>query len=207
MTGKTEMISISGGLSAAIPEVFMQNCVLSEKLSVFHRMNELVRPGGIVFFGSTGASCLPLGEINQEFDVDLHVYNSSIEGLLAADAESVLEACVIELQPSRVFLMLGDADVVRADFDAEGFLEKYRWLLYTLHNSCRASLHIVSVLSEDPAVPFVNRKLKALAEETGCVYVDGYVPAVSPKPVHHLLSVLCAYMRSGPIRFVQAMGI
>lgn len=185
----------------------MQTCEVSEKLSVYHHMNKLVRSGGIVFFGSTAASRLPLGEVNQDFDVDLPVYNRSVEGLLAADAERALEACVIELQPSRVFLMLGDTDVMQADFDPDVFLEKYRWLLYTLHNRCRASLYIVSVLGEDPAIPAVNRKLKKLAEETGCLYVDAGIPASSSGTVSRILSVFRAYMYQTSIPFTLAMGI
>lgn len=185
----------------------MGTCEVSEKLSVFHQMNVPARAGGIVFFGSTASSRLPLGELNQDFDIDLPVYNRSIEGLRTEKAEAALETCVVELQPSRVFLMLGDADAVRADFDPDVFLEKYRWLLYTLHNRCRASLHIVSVLGEDPVIPAVNRRLKALAEETGCRFVDVSAFSHSPGMLHHLLAVLRFYMNSSPIGFAQAMEI
>jgi len=185
----------------------MDTCEVSEKLNVFHDMNEPARSGGIVFFGSTAAARLPLGEVNQDFDVDLPVYNRSIEGLRTEEAEKALEVCVIELQPSRVFLMLGDADVSRADFDPDMFLEKYRWLLYTLHNRCQASLYIVSVLGTDPMIATVNRKLKKLAEETGCFYVEAGVPASSDRAVSRILSVFRTYMYQTSILFTQAMGI
>ena len=185
----------------------MLNCAIMEKLEQYHQMNEVVRPGGIVFFGSTYASRLPLGEMNQDFDIDLPVYNRSVEKLSVQEAEAAVETCVTELQPSKVFLVLGDADVERRDFQPEAFLESYRWLLYTLHNRCDAVLYIVSALSDAPAACRINRMLEELSAETGCTYVNGLTSCGMLLPVHRLLAMLRACIRSTCIRFEQAMGI
>ena len=185
----------------------MQSCAVMEKLEQYHQMNQVARPGGIVFFGSTYASRLPLGEMNQDFAMDQPVYNRSVETLSVQEAEAAVQNCVIELQPSRVFLMLGDADLEREDFIPEAFLESYRWLLYTLHNRCDAVLYIVSALSDAPGVYQVNRMLEELSAETGCTYVNVHTSCGLLQPVQRLLAVIRAYIHGTCIHFVQAMEL
>lgn len=171
----------------------------------YKHINSVAKHKGIVFLGSSYLDSIPLCELAQDFETELPVYNRSIEGLTIDKVCDKLEGCVLELNPSKVFISIGDEDVKNAELDIKAFIEKYQWMLYTLHSQSHAKIYIVSVLSDEPAALIINEKLKRLAKETGCEYVDAASTIKAEKPVLRLFDVLRFYMRSRPITFSAAM--
>ncbi|MGN0467109.1 MAG: SGNH/GDSL hydrolase family protein [Acutalibacteraceae bacterium] len=172
----------------------------------YSQMNEVAKRNGIVFLGSSYLESIPVNELAQDFETDLPVYNRSVEGLTIDKACDMLDSCVLELNPSKVFISIGDEDVKKSDLDIKSFIEKYQWLLYTLHSRSNAKIYIVSVLSDAPAASLINEKLKKTAKETGCQYVDVSASIKSEKPGIRLFDTLRFYMRSKPITFGAAMS-
>lgn len=171
----------------------------------FRQANEVAKHGGIVFLGSSYLNSVPLCEFAQDFDADLPVYNRSIDGLKIDGAVDSLLECVETLVPSKIFISIGDEDVKDRSIDPKVFIEKYQWMLYSIHSMSNAKIYIVSVLSENPAATLINDRLKALAKETGCDYVDAASAVRSEKPNIKLFDILRFYMRSKPITFGSAM--
>ena len=172
----------------------------------YKQINSVAKHGGIVFLGSSYLGSIPICELAQDFETELPVYNRSIDGLTIDKVCDELESCVLELNPSKVFISIGDEDVKNAELDIKTFIEKYQWMLYTLHSRSRAKIHIVSVLSEEPAALDINERLKRLAKETGCEYVDAASTVKAEKPSLRLFDILRFYMRSRPITFSAAMS-
>lgn len=173
----------------------------------YNEFNEYAKDGGIVIFGSSYASSIPFCELARDFETGETVYNRSIEGLVVADAENYLDQCIVNLNPAKVFISIGDEDMKDPFFDAESFIEKYQWLLYTLHSRCNAKIYIVSVVSKDYRVHLVNDKLKKIAKQSGCQYVDCTGAAGSNSSAVRFFDVLRFYMRSRPISFGQAFSL
>lgn len=171
----------------------------------FKQINEVAKENGVVFFGSTYFDSVPVNELAQDFDTDLPVYNRSVGGLTIDKVSDVLESCVLDLEPSKLFICLGDEDIKSECFSLSDFIEKYQWMLYTLHNRCKAKIYIVSVMSLDPKASAVNERLKRLAAETGCIYVDTQAALKSAKSTLRFFSVLRFFMRKHPITFNEAM--
>lgn len=171
----------------------------------FKQINEVAKENGVVFFGSTYFESVPVNELAQDFDTDLPVYNRSVGGLTIDKVSDVLESCVLDLEPSKLFICLGDEDIKSECFSLSDFIEKYQWMLYTLHNRCKAKIYIVSVMSLDPKASAVNERLKRLAAETGCIYVDTQEALKSAKSTLRFFSVLRFFMRKHPITFNEAM--
>ncbi len=171
----------------------------------FKQINEVAKENGVVFFGSTYFESVPVNELAQDFDTDLPVYNRSVGGLTIDKVSDVLESCVLDLEPSKLFICLGDEDIKSECFSLSDFIEKYQWMLYTLHNRCKAKIYIVSVMSLDPKASAVNERLKRLAAETGCIYVDTQAALKSAKSTLRFFSVLRFFMRKHPITFNEAM--
>ena len=171
----------------------------------FKQINEVAKENGVVFFGSTYFESVPVNELAQDFDTDLPVYNRSVGGLTIDKVSDVLESCVLDLEPSKLFICLGDEDIKSECFSLSDFIEKYQWMLYTLYNRCKAKIYIVSVMSLDPKASAVNERLKRLAAETGCIYVDTQAALKSAKSTLRFFSVLRYFMRKHPITFNEAM--
>ncbi|MGN1194417.1 MAG: SGNH/GDSL hydrolase family protein [Acutalibacteraceae bacterium] len=171
----------------------------------FKQFNEVAKENGVVFFGSTYFESVPVNELAQDFDTQVPVYNRSVSGLTIDKVSDVLESCVLELSPSKLFICLGDEDIKTDSFNLSDFIEKYQWMLYTLHNRCSAKIYIISVMSLDSKAAATNERLKKLADETGCIYVDTQSALKSAKSTLRFFSVLRYFMRNHPITFNEAM--
>ena len=80
---------------------------IQEKTAMFHAVNDITLRGEIVVFGSTFMANFPFYELSQKYMMTNAVYNRSIEGLTLAEAEEILQECVLEIKPGKVFLALG----------------------------------------------------------------------------------------------------
>lgn len=172
----------------------------------YTQMNEFAKQGGVVIFGSSYANSIPFCELAQDFDTDLPVYNRSIDGLKISDAQDKIEECILSLNPSKVFISLGDEDVNKADFNVNNFVEKYQWLLYSLHSQSSAKIYIVSIVSENPKSALINEKLRKIAKQSGCQYVDCGSVLHDKAPGIRFFDIIRFYMRSHPITFGQAFA-
>ena len=89
--------------------------------------------------------------------------------------------------------------------DVDNFISKYEWLLYMIHTKTQAAIYIVSIVSESPTAQRINVKLKTLASQTGCKYVDAVSALESKRPTLRLFELLKVHMRNHPINFADAM--
>lgn len=171
----------------------------TEKLNQYKLLNSIAEQNGSVFFGADWLCAVPLAELAQDNEMAA-IYNRSLQGLTIKDAEQMLETCILALQPGKVFINIGENDIRDAKFDAREFIEKYEWLLYTIHANCKCSIYILSVVTDKYGI--VNEPLKALAEKYGCEYVD--ILACRNSWVQ-FFSKMRFFLRRRPITFCEAM--
>ena len=174
--------------------------------AIFAEMNELAPRDSIVFFGSNHFAELPVNELVHSFHMEENVCNRSIPDVCIDDIAPMLDVCVLDLKPSKVFVNLGDADLENPTFDPAAFLSGYEWLLYTIHTQTKAKIYVVSLMSDSPYAKQVNKKLRALAENDGCDFIDISGAANAQQPDLQLFSILKYYMRSHPMDFCSAMA-
>ena len=126
------------------------------------------------------------------------LYGSTIEQEYATLRE------LLALHPEKVFLNLGEADL---DGDLDGLMEQYEWLLYTLHNHCRAKLYLTGIMQRSPSAVAFNKRLQALAAEDGCTFID-LAPALESENAGLRAFELMRYdMRLHPITLTEAMQV
>ena len=173
--------------------------------TLYTEMNELAPRDSIVFFGSNHFAELPVNELAHSFHLEENLCNRSIPNVCIDDIAPMLDVCVLDLKPSKVFVNLGDADLENPAFDPAAFLSNYEWLLYTIHTQTKAKIYVVSLISDSPFAKQVNEKLKALAENDGCDFIDISSAAGAQQPDLRLFSILKYYLRSHPVDFCSAM--
>ncbi len=171
----------------------------------YEEMNNMSTPDGVVFFGSNTFSQLPVSELAKSYNIQETIYNRSVCDEEISNIIGALDICVLRLSPSKVFINLGDVDIESGDIDINNFIEKYEWILYSIHTKTNADIYVVSLLSNLPVAIDINNKLRALAEETGSHYIDASGIVNSPSPQKHLFELLKLYIRSNPMDFADAM--
>lgn len=183
--------------------------ICKDELNRFHRLNSAAETGCTVFFGSSCFACIPVGELARDLGTDSPVYNRSIDQLTIAEAEEASSECIYPLCPDRIFINLGETDLIRPDFDAAAFLSAYEWLLYTInsHLKGQTQIYIVSILSAHPAAETVNAGLMHLAGETGCTYVDITRAAACESKEVRIFEILRRFLRGRAIHFSEAFQI
>ena len=182
----------------------MNTAILDQK-QIYHEVNTVTGTVQSVIFGTESLSELPVSELVQDFGLNISVCNRSVEEAVLADAFDLLEECVYELHPGKVFLNFGETDLRRSAFDALAFLADYRRLIDAIRSRLNCRVFVISVLSEDAGARQLNEGLMELARKSGCGYVDAQDIFCYEKPRLRLFSELIHHMRDGRISFSDAM--
>lgn len=176
-----------------------------DEMEKYRELNSITEAGGVVLFGSNTFASLPLGELTQAFRITEPIYNRSVRDVRIDQIESYLKVCLYDLNPRKIFVNMGDVDVLDETVDTDNFISKYEWLLYMIHTKTQASIYIVPIVSDIPAALKINQRLKVLASQTGCKYID--IPDVlkAKRPTLRLFEMMKVHMRNHPINFADAM--
>ena len=174
-------------------------------METYREMNSITEAGGVVLFGSNTFAALPVGELAQAFRITEPIYNRSIKDVRIDQIESYLKVCLYDLNPRKIFVNMGDVDILDENADIDNFISKYEWLLYMVHTKTKASIYIVPIVSNSPIAFKMNQRLKALASQTGCKYIDVSGVLESKRPTLRLFEMLKVHMRNHPINFADAM--
>ncbi len=176
-----------------------------DEMETYREMNSITEAGGVVLFGSNTFAALPVGELAQAFRITEPIYNRSIKDVRIDQIESYLKVCLYDLNPRKIFVNMGDVDILDENADVDNFISKYEWLLYMVHTKTKASIYIVPIVSNSPIAFKMNQRLKALASQTGCKYIDVSGVLESKRPTLRLFEMLKVHMRNHPINFADAM--
>lgn len=169
------------------------------KASEFRQRNTLARPNGSAFFGADALAAFPVTELAQNLQIE-KVYNRSIPGLSIKAAVEILDDCLLDLAPEKIFLCFGDEEQ-RAHLSAKEFAEDYRWLLYQLHNRYAARLYIIFPFGETTAY---REALTELCKETGCTGID--TADLHEPDLHLRLFDRLRFHLRGRLSFAQAIN-
>lgn len=174
-------------------------------METYREMNSVTEAGGVVLFGSNTFAALPVGELTQAFRITEPIYNRSIRDVRIDQIESYLKVCLFDLNPRKIFVNMGDIDILDENIDVDNFISRYEWLLYMIHTKTQAAIYIVPIVSISPTAFRINQRLKDLAASTGCRYIDVSGVLESRRPTLRLFEVLKVHMRNHPINFADAM--
>lgn len=123
-----------------------------EKIERFKRLNTYVKPGQIVFAGSSLMEQFPIYEFLQDFDLPFTIYNRGVGGFTTTDFQDAIQHCVYDLKPRAVFLNIGTNDMNGADYDLESLLTRYESIIKgILENVPGVKLTLMAFYPVNPA--------------------------------------------------------
>ena len=100
-----------------------------EKVARYRELNKTAKKGETVFAGSSLMEMFPIEEIVAETHPEKTVYNRGIGGFVTDELLAVLDACILDLAPSKLFINIGTNDLTNPDVTIPGLMEKYSLLL------------------------------------------------------------------------------
>ena len=180
----------------------MKNLFIEEKLNNYKNLNKYSKKGGTVCFGSSWFEGIDFGEIALDESLDCIIHNRSIKNLTVTEAKNVFEESVKDLNPSKIFVNIGEEDINDEDFNMESFLTNYELLLLFIHrNSPKSKIFIVSLHSDSETAREVNEKLYELSENTNCKFIR----LNTKENQIETFNKIKPFIRNFPISFAEAM--
>ncbi len=180
--------------------------MLEGKIARFVEMNRISKKGEVVFFGSSYLADMNVAELAENNNMDVMIYNRSFQKLTLDDTDAVLTPCVYPLQPSKLFVNIGEEDLSTFAHDKEAFVSKYEWMLLNIHRNCKnCSIYIVSINSQKNNVKEMNETLESISDETGCSFIE-INTGLNHKTEISVFNKLKPYIRNFPISFTDAMN-
>lgn len=166
----------------------------SNEIRKYQTLNELAEPNGLVILGGTEDKEIPLCELKQAFDLKSPLYNRSITDLSVHNAIEIYDSCIAPIEPKRLLLHIGTADLRYFSENPSGFEQKYRELVqYIKMDNKNCDIAIISLKNhnENMNISEMNKHLKYLAESERCEYGDIAVKRVwNPKQTKNIASFL-----------------
>lgn len=162
------------------------------KVERYRRLNKLVKPGQILFVGSSLMEQFPIQELLLDWDLPYTIYNRGIGGFTTQELAEVLDVCVYQVNPSHIFINIGTNDMNTAEYTLTGLLERYESILQQIRNHLpQAKLTLLAyyplcepLLAKDPLAKGIlqhrnnqvirqaNQAIQAMAQQLGHAFVD-----------------------------------
>lgn len=178
---------------------------LQEKAAMFQAVNEITMRGEIVVFGSSFMANFPFYELSKKYVLENAVYNRSINDLTVTEAESVLNECVLNIKPGKVFLALGETEEKES-----AALAAYARILKKIKAKLpQTQIYILPVISknEDSVYEF-NEKLRTLSEQQNARFLSVLSSLSCTDSVYEkLFKQLHRFFRSNHLNFAQAFAL
>ncbi len=95
------------------------------KIEKFREANKSVKAGQVVFAGSSLMEMFPINKLLAEHGDETVIYNRGIGGFVSRELLEVLDVCVLDLNPSAVFINIGTNDLSDASVSISELMENY----------------------------------------------------------------------------------
>ena len=100
-----------------------------EKLKKYNILNQYAKKGQIVFAGSSLAEGFPINELLASLGIDVVIYNRGIGGYTTTDLLKVMNTCIFDLEPSKIFINIGSNDIGDHNFSMNKLIYNYNLIL------------------------------------------------------------------------------
>ena len=123
-------------------------------------INDLTLKGEIVIFGSTYMANFPLYELINKYHFENAIYNRSIAGLTIKEALELVEDCIISINPTKLFIALGEED--ENNIDA---IKQYNQIVKIIQSALpKCKIYLICLQGNTPYVQKFNANILSLCD-------------------------------------------
>ncbi len=101
----------------------------NKKASNYRYLNQFAQKGQIVFTGSSLMEQFPLNELMMSAGIQKVAYNRGFGGYITTQLLEVLDDCILDLEPSKLFINIGTNDLDLMDDPIGNLVRNYREIL------------------------------------------------------------------------------
>lgn len=171
------------------------------KARAFKGINDLAMKGEIVVYGSTYMAGFPFYELINKSQLENAVYNRSIAGMTISEALELLQPCVLDIRPSKVFLHLGEED-----FDQPDSFETYSAIVNRISAELPDAKIYLICLQNENAGQF-NKRLSELSNKKNIFCIRFSSARRDGIQYKSQFKELSCFFRNHPIMFSEAFAI
>jgi len=172
----------------------MMKRMSERKVREYRERNVVALKGQTVCAGSSLMENFPINELLMSKGNTKTVYNRGMSGFTIDQYDEVLDVCVLDLEPSKLFINIGSNDLNLAGDTIGNLIRKYRALIQRVQAAlpdCKITMMAFYPCREEdsgmPPMPdriprtmanvnLANEQVQALAAELGCDYIDCNAP-------------------------------
>lgn len=99
------------------------------KINAYRQANQKSMKNQIVFVGSSLMEMFPIEELLKQRGDEANVYNRGVGGFTTSELLGVMNECIIDLQPSKIFINIGTNDLSNPDISQEEMIGNYDKIL------------------------------------------------------------------------------
>ena len=164
-------------------------------LDTYKEMNKSAQKGQTVFAGSSLMEMFPVEEWMKELgEAAPVVYNRGVGGYTTEDYLPVLDICVLDLAPKKVFINIGTNDLNRPDMTIDAIMANYEQMIFQIkQQNAAVKIYLMAYypVNEVVATPEIKECLKvrtnekiaqanaavqSLAQKHGLAFIDVTAP-------------------------------
>ena len=160
------------------------------KIARYREENKSAVKGQVVFAGSSLMEMFPIRKLQQEKGDDRMIYNRGVGGFLSGELLAVIDVCVTQLLPAKVFINIGTNDLSWSSIPICELMDRYDQILTAIEDAVpgvRIYLLAYYPVNEAAASPEMrdclkirtnekisaaNEEVKKLAAKHGQRYID-----------------------------------
>lgn len=105
------------------------------KIERYRKENKTVKPGETVFAGSSLMEMFPINKLLTEHGDDTIIYNRGIGGFVSRELLEVVDVCVTDLRPSKVFINIGTNDLSDSRIPMSELMDNYDKIVTAIENA------------------------------------------------------------------------
>ncbi|MGN0590746.1 GDSL-type esterase/lipase family protein [Ruminococcus sp.] len=160
------------------------------KIARYREENKSAVKGQVVFTGSSLMEMFPIRKLQQEKGDERIIYNRGVGGFLSGELLAVIDVCVTQLLPAKVFINIGTNDLSWSSIPICELMDRYDQILTAIEDAVpgvRIYLMAYYPVNEAAASPEMqdclkirtnekisaaNEEVKKLAAKHGQRYID-----------------------------------
>lgn len=160
------------------------------KVERFRELNKNVIHGKIVFTGSSLMEMFPINKLLEEHNDPTVIYNRGIGGFISAELLDVIDVCVLQLEPSRVFINIGTNDLSDSRIPVQHLMDNYDKIITAIENHIpKVEIYLMAYypvnyeaaaenmkeclkIRNNEKIAAANKEVEKLATKHGQKYID-----------------------------------
>ena len=164
------------------------------KIENYRNLNKTIKKGQILFVGSSLMEQFPIEEFVAQRKLPLTVYNRGVGGYRTEDLMKVLDVCVFDLEPHKIFINIGTNDLSDASLSIEQVMTNYEQILSEIQDKLpQAELYLMAYypvnydvadegmkaclrIRNNAKIAKANEQVKKLAQRKSARYIDVNAP-------------------------------